>query len=195
MRPFPSGDYCRIIALHDHSAGSGQTHDEPREASNLLAALAAPDGHRWRVARPFVYFALLNTIAGGLVAAVTGPTDFELGSWVAAYLVLVGGIAQLGLGVTQAHLGATTLSMKRVRLEFVLLNTSSAVVIAGTIVGIPIVTTFGGAVLFGSLVVFLTSVSGDERGLRIELLAYRALIWFVLLSVPVGLVLSWVRRG
>ena len=48
--------------------------------------------------------ALLCVVAGGLVAAVTGPLRLEHGSWAAAYLVLVGGVAQGALGIAQYFL-------------------------------------------------------------------------------------------
>ena len=37
-------------------------------------------------------------VLGGLVAAVTGPLHFDRGSWLAAYLVLVCGVAQCAIG-------------------------------------------------------------------------------------------------
>ena len=47
-----------------------------------------PRGERWAVGRWFLALGSIAVVGGGIVAAVTGPTDFELGSWVAAYLVL-----------------------------------------------------------------------------------------------------------
>ena len=57
-------------------------------------------------ARWFVAAGSSCVVVGGLVAAATGPTGFEDGSWVAAYLVLVGGVAQIALGVGQQLVGA-----------------------------------------------------------------------------------------
>ena len=39
-----------------------------------------------------------SVVLGGLVAAVTEPLDLTHGSWVAAYLVLVGGVGQGAMG-------------------------------------------------------------------------------------------------
>ena len=39
-----------------------------------------------------------SIVLGGLVAAVTGPLELEHGSWAAAYLVLVSGVAQWVMG-------------------------------------------------------------------------------------------------
>ena len=41
---------------------------------------------------------------GGAVAAVSDPFSFEQGSWLAAFLVLVGGVVQIALGAGQAAL-------------------------------------------------------------------------------------------
>ena len=57
-----------------------------------------------RSARTFVVVGSISVVGGGLVAAATGPTGFERGSWLAAYLVLVGGVAQVVLGAGQSWL-------------------------------------------------------------------------------------------
>jgi len=43
----------------------------------------------------------ISIIVGGSTAAVTGPTSFERGSRVGGLLVLVTGVARVGLGVGQ----------------------------------------------------------------------------------------------
>jgi hypothetical protein len=47
----------------------------------------------------FLATAAAMVVAGGSVAAVNGASSFAHGSWLAAYLVLVGGVAQLLLGI------------------------------------------------------------------------------------------------
>ncbi len=49
-----------------------------------------------------VVLGALFIVLGGLVAAVTGPLDLVQGSWLAAYLVLVCGVAQFAIGTMQA---------------------------------------------------------------------------------------------
>ncbi len=44
---------------------------------------------------------VLSVAVGGLLAAVTAPAPTELGTWAVAYLVLVAGLAQVGLGMGQ----------------------------------------------------------------------------------------------
>lgn len=53
------------------------------------------DGYAWT----FAVAAGTMIVAGGLVAAINSAAPFAHGSWLAAYLVLVGGVAQLLLGV------------------------------------------------------------------------------------------------
>ncbi|MCE5292393.1 MAG: hypothetical protein LLG14_24605, partial [Nocardiaceae bacterium] len=45
-----------------------------------------------------VVLGMSQVILGGLVAAVTRPLALTHGSWLAAYLVLVGGVAQYTMG-------------------------------------------------------------------------------------------------
>ena len=66
----------------------------PSEGRDERAAMVDEMIARWPSVRPFLLIGSLCTIAGGLVAAVTRPTGFVLGSWTAAFLVLVGGVAQ-----------------------------------------------------------------------------------------------------
>ena len=61
------------------------------ERRGSVFSLSAPA--RERLACVAVASALI--VAGGLVAAVDGAAPFAHGSWLAAYLVLVGGVAQL----------------------------------------------------------------------------------------------------
>lgn len=72
---------------------------------------------RWRAACAFVVIGAVFVVAGGLVAAVSGPTDFEQGSWLAAYLVLVGGVAQMVLGAGQAWLAVRIPPGRSTRIE------------------------------------------------------------------------------
>lgn len=62
---------------------------------------AAELAERWRAASVLVSIGSACVVAGGLVAAVTGPTDFDHRSWLSVYLVLVGGVAQIALGILQ----------------------------------------------------------------------------------------------
>lgn len=144
---------------------------------------------------PFVTVACLLIVAGGLTAAVSRPFDWELGPWVAGYLVLVGGIAQTSLAVGQAHLARRSPSRAMVWVELLLWNLASVATIAGSLLGIPLLSTVGGVATVGSLACFLVATWSCRPGARSAAIAYRAIIAVVLLSAPIGIGLSWVRHG
>ena len=88
-------------------------------------------------ARWFVAAGSSCVVVGGLVAAATGPTGFEDGSWVAAYLVLVGGVAQIALGVGQQLVGAAPIRPGLSMAELVAWNTGVIATIGGTVASSP----------------------------------------------------------
>src|SRR4051812_49961439 len=59
-----------------------------------LGGTAASAGPRLRDVPAFVVLAVVMIVVGGLVAAVNSAAPFAHGSWLAAYLVLVGGFSQ-----------------------------------------------------------------------------------------------------
>ena len=135
-------------------------------------------------------------VAGGLVAAVTAPTGFPAGSWVAAYLVLVAGVAQIGLGTGQSLFAVRVPSPPVVVLSSRPLawNVGSAAVITGTLIGSLLVVGVGGLGLAVALGLFLYAVRRSRRGRRWQLMLYRALIALLAVSIPVGLFLSVLRH-
>lgn len=64
---------------------------------------------------PFIATGGTLVVAGGLVAAVNSAAPFAHGSWLAAYLVLVGGVAQIALGVGAAALAPQRRSARLAR--------------------------------------------------------------------------------
>lgn len=150
---------------------------------------------RWPAARPFVVVGSVCTIAGGLVAAVTRPTGFEPGSWLAAYLVLVGGVAQIALGVGQAWLAGEPPRQAEVRAEVVTWNLAVASTVAGTLVPAPILTTLGGIATVVALGRFLAGVRTVGVASRTARTLYRGFAAIVLVSTPVGLALAWIRHA
>jgi hypothetical protein len=174
---------------------SGSATDERRVTAR--AAMPVADAEllaRWRDTRPFIAAGALWTTTGGLVAAVTSPLGFEQGSWTAAFLVLVGGVAQIGLGAGQAWLSALRPRPRSQAIEAVTWNCGVMLTVAGTLAAAPLLTSAGGAAIAVALGAFLdaTRASHVRRGwLRV---AYRALVAVVLISIPVGLVLAWFRH-
>jgi hypothetical protein len=145
-------------------------------------------------ARPFLALGVVAIVAGGLVAAVSRPFGWEQGPWVAAFLVLVTGIGQAGAGIGQAALADAPVAARRLRAEVLLWNVACGAVIGGTLAGLPAIVTGGGVLLAVALVCFATIPVGGG-GARWVQHAYRGLLWVLVISTPVGLVLSWVRAG
>lgn len=130
-------------------------------------------------------------VIGGLVAAVTTPAGWVHGAWAAAYLVLVTGVAQVGLFVGQAALATTPPSRTLVGTEVAGWNLGSAAVILGTVAGAPAVVTAGGVLLVICLGLLVYGVRGGRGGGF--LWPFRLLVLVLLVSIPIGLVLSWRR--
>lgn len=145
-------------------------------------------------ALPFVALGGAAIVAGGLVAAVTGPTDFDDGSWLAAYLVLVGGVALIALGVGQATFSGRPPSSSTVIGQLAAWVLSTAAVVAGTLASVPVLTAVGGVILVAVLGSFVAAVRRSGAGGRLIWL-YRATIVVLLVSIPIGLVLAWQRHG
>lgn len=138
---------------------------------------------------PFAVAGGTLIVAGGLVSAVNGATPFAHGSWLAAYLVLVGGVSQVALGLGPPALAAPEPSARLTRAQLVLWNAGSLVVPAGVLSGL------SGLVVAGS-VALLAALSGfaigarRAAGRRRGALAYGALVAALGVSVFVGLALA-----
>ena len=141
----------------------------------------------WPRLRWFGCFGAACIVAGGLVAAASAPARSEVGTWAAAYLVLVAGAAQIVLGVAQAVFSPGRTSAWAVHVQVVLFNVGNAAVVAGTAVGVHWVGDAGSLLLLGALVqsaYAVRSVGGRAAGL------YRVILVVLALSVPVGSVMA-----
>jgi hypothetical protein len=150
---------------------------------------------RWPAARPFALIGSAAIIAGGVVAAVSRPTGFELGSWLAAFLVLVGGVAQIVLGVGQAWIAHQRPRARDVRAEVVWWNLGLGATVLGSLAAVPIATTVGGAAIVVALCLFLRGVRGGGSAAGWTVPTYRAMVVVVVVSVPIGIALAWLRHG
>jgi hypothetical protein len=137
----------------------------------------------------------VSIVAGGVCAAVTRPTHFELGSWLAAFLVLVGGVATIALGGGQAWMAGEPPPDRAVAAELAAWSVGVAATIAGSLAAVPAVTTVGAVATVVALALFLAGVRRPGAGVRWPLVVYRALAAIVLVSTPVGVVLAWARHG
>lgn len=143
-------------------------------------------------------------IAGGLVAALVKPFDWPLGGWLAAYLVLVCGVAQYLMGLSVAYVERAP-SGRRLSARLVAWNLGNGVVIAGTLAHLPYLVDLGGLILFATLIDLFAGAltghgapseqdSGSTRSLHSALRAgYLALLVLLIVSIPIGLVLSHLR--
>ena len=129
-------------------------------------------------------------IAGGLVAAVTGPLDLAKGSWLAAYLVLVAGVAQVVLA-DQHRLLQVEASSRAEWTTVALWVGGNSAVIGGTLLRQPLLVDAGGIALALAL---LYAVLGTRRTRAATLgWALRLVYVVVLVSIPIGLVLAHQR--
>jgi hypothetical protein len=146
--------------------------------------------------RSFVILGIASVVAGGLVAAVARPTKFADGSWLAAYLVLVGGVSQIALGTGQGVLARRAPSTRLVAAEVAAWNLGLLAVTLGTLAPAVILTALGGLATAVALAWFLSGVRQSGTVLPTGVLhLYRGLAAFVLVSTPVGLLLAWSRHA
>lgn len=148
---------------------------------------------RWPAARAFVLVGCASITAGGVIAAVSRPAGLERGPWLAAYLVLVGGVAQIALGAGQAWMSAEPPGPRAVRRDVGAWNLGLAATVIGSLASMPIVTTVGGVATILALSLFLWGVRRCGTTRRWLLASYRCLVVLVLVSTPVGVALSWIR--
>lgn len=121
-----------------------------------------------RTAGAFVACAGVLIVVGGAVAAVNSAAPFDHGSWLAAYLVLVGGVSQILLGVGRTALPAPRPPLALHRAPLALWNLGSLVVPAGVLADLAPMVTVGSVALLAGLVLFargLTPLRRDVRGL------------------------------
>ncbi len=156
---------------------------------------------------PLLLAGLACVIAGGLLAAATAYVSTQKTAWATAYLVLVGGVAQLGLGAAIAWL-APAARRRRAWPAFVGWNLGNAGVLAGQLGGLVVLTDAGSALLVIALVLVLTSTlrsaparpsaehGPDARSIaqRYPLLlwAFRTLLVILAAGIAVGTALAHV---
>lgn len=135
-----------------------------------------------------------SVIAGGLTAAVTGPIQWGHGSWVAAFLVLVAGVAQIGVGAGQAYLAPLTPSATFIAAQCVMWSAGCATVIAGTLLSSPEVVVVGSAPLVAAVVMSIIALRGSRAKRSAFLVLYRLLLVVLLASIPIGVALARARH-
>jgi hypothetical protein len=133
----------------------------------------------------------LLVVAGGLVAAVNSAAPFGHGSWLAAYLVLVGGVAQALLAVGRDRLPGARPATHRRRLELLLWNGGTLVVAAGVLADVPGLVALGSGGLLVALASFGAATATAAGAAHRWRLAYHGLILALAASVVVGCALAF----
>lgn len=144
------------------------------------------DGYTWS----FAAAGGTMIVAGGLVAAINSAAPFAHGSWLAAYLVLVGGVAQLLLGVGCLGLPAPRLSARLRRTQLGLWNVGNAAVAGGVLGDLVGLVVGGSLVLLGALAGFALGAGPASSNARGRLILYRVAILGLGVSVVIGSVLA-----
>lgn len=149
-------------------------------------------GTTLRRTAPALVIALALTVAGGFVAAISAHAPTEHASWTAAYLVLVGGVATLGLAVGRGSLSPDRVSLGQLAGELAAWLVGNALVVIGTLADTTWLVDAGGAVLVVALALVVLGVRGG-RGPGWIRAVFSALVVLLLVSIPVGLVLARIR--
>jgi hypothetical protein len=142
---------------------------------------------------PFLASASVLIVGGGAVAAVNSAAPFARGSWLAAYLVLVGGVSQVVLGGGRIAVRAPRPTRARRRVQLVLWNLGSLAVPAGVLADAPMLVTVGSIALLWALALFASGASEGRRDLRAAV--YLAIIAALAASVVVGSALAYAAPG
>ena len=143
----------------------------------------------------FAAVAGIMIVAGGLVAAVNSAAPFAHGSWLAAYLVLVGGVSQLVLGGGPLVLPAPKRSVRLGYAQLGLWNAGTATVAVGVFTDLGAIVLVGSAIALTALGCFARGGGRGRPGARGRVILYRFLIGALAISVVVGSVLADAAPG
>ncbi|MQA73742.1 MAG: hypothetical protein GEU88_05255 [Solirubrobacterales bacterium] len=128
--------------------------------------------------------------AGGIVAAVNSAVPFERGSWLAAYLVLVGGVSQVILGAGGLALHACEPRERLIARQLALWNLGSLAVPLGVLTDAAAVVSAGSAALLAALALFAAGARTTKGRETAPLVGYYAAILALGASVVVGSALA-----
>lgn len=131
---------------------SARAMSAPRRA----AVLGEPAARVWLL--PFLWAGMACIVGGGLLAAATAYVSTEKTAWATAYLVLVGGVAQVALGAAVTWLRPNARPGWG-RIAFAAWNLGNAGVLAGQLATLVVLTDVGSALLVVALVLVLASTA------------------------------------
>lgn len=133
-------------------------------------------------------------ILGGLIAAVASPLSLDKGSWAAAYLVLPAGVVQVIIAWARVFLAGEDKPAGGFWVGFACWNAGNAAVILGTLAHSPAVVVAGAVLLVVAILQQLWQVRGTDSSRTWQLWVYRLIMVVLLVSIPVGSVLSALRN-
>lgn len=168
------------------------THDHPVAPWTVPRG---PAGRAWL--RPFLIAGVACIVAGGVLAAATAYVTTQKTAWATAYIVLVGGVAQVALGAAVAWLAPAA---PRRTAWWVLAgwNLGNAGVLTGQLAGVLVLTDIGTVTLVAALVTVLVAVGGwggrksaaapsPHPGV---LWSFRGLVILLAVTMPIGVILA-----
>jgi hypothetical protein len=129
-------------------------------------------------------------VVGGLVAAASTPLRLASGPWLAAYLVLVCGVAQCLFGIVRRWVAPSGTGAPGFVVELVFWNAGNAGVVVGDLTGSLAVVGLGGALLVVVLVLQLVHLRRTPPGVRWAAWLYGIVVAVLLVSIPVGVTLA-----
>lgn len=147
-------------------------------------------------------------VLGGLVAAVSAPLTLDRGSWLAAYLVLVCGVAQYTIGTRQTRPGARQPSAAGSWTQLMCWNLGNVAVVSGTLTDTIRVLDAGAVLLLITVGIAMISWrhdasadaqprgrSGRRGAAALVEWGYRGLVLCLGVSIPIGVVLAHLRSA
>lgn len=159
--------------------GGGSTPSSGISVSPHARALAAG---------AFVATGIVATIFGGLLATGAVPALAAEGGWLAAYLIVVAGIAQIALGAGQAWLAAACPGFERNAFEWGALNLGNLGVVTGSLLGSFWIVLSGSIAFVAALGLFARGVRPVRR--RVWAWLYYGLLALLLALAGVGVRLA-----
>jgi hypothetical protein len=185
------------------SAGRARPDNPPGQALSATSPSNSQRGSHSSPATVLTTIGVCSVVLGGLVAAVTGPLDLGHGSWLAAYLVLVGGVTQCAMGQARSR-RPEIIQSRGSWAQIGCWNVGNALVIGGTLTGQPLAVDFGSALLVIALAIAFhaarpgtgTATRSAAGGMSALIgHAYRALLLVLAVSIPVGMALAHLRHS
>lgn len=156
----------------------------------------APGGTalRLRLGQPFLVLAVASVVAGGMVAAASAHAPTEHPVWASAYLVLVTGVAQIGLVLGRVLLTPNAPRASALWRDLGIWLLGNVGVLVGTLTDRVWLVDVGGVLLVVALALCIWAVRAHTRAdhprLQTVLWLYRLVVVVLLVSIPIGLILA-----